>query len=259
MSPTVTSATSWIATFWSISPPLPAEDGAPPHELQWLTDGPWAVVWFLALLAIVVLWFGRRAQSNDPSRPRRRAPIDLDVARMDSLPRTAIAAAKAGPCHVEAVIHSAHGSLGGEAGHECVYRNLARGDRATAVAAELVLVADESGRCALENLDRARVIAPKEGPKNREFVALYVGDRVQVLGRFAPEHVGDDADPTTHVYGGFGADGYFQVRLVERGRAPASDGVGTSRDHDKRPAPPSNDTTPSDATNLDDEEPPPSP
>ena len=251
--------TSWIVTFRSSGPPLPVEGGAPAHELQWLTDGPWAVVWFLALLAIVVLWFGRRAQGNDPSRPRRRAPIDLDVARMDSLPRTAIAAAKAGPCHVEGTIHSAHGSLGGEAGHECVYRNLARGDRATAVAAELVLVADESGRCALENLDRARVIAPKEGSKNREFVALYVGDRVQVLGRFAPEHAGDDADPTTHVYGGFGADGYFQVRLVARGRTPASDGVGTSRDEDERPAPGSNDAASSAATNLDDEDSAPSP
>jgi hypothetical protein len=172
-----------------------------------------------------VLWLGRRAQSNDPSRPRQRATIDLDVARMESLPRTAIATAKRGPCHVEGILHSAHGRLGGEPGRECIYRNLAAGDRVTAVAAELVLLADDSGRCSLENLDRARVIAPKEGPKHRRFVALYLGDRVQVLGHFAAEHVGDDADPTTHVYGGFGEDGYFQVRLLERGRGGASDRV----------------------------------
>jgi len=182
-------------------------------------------VWFLALLAIVVLWLGRRAQNDDPSRPRRRAPIDLDVARMESLPASTIATARPGPCHVEGIIHSAHGGLGGAPGRECVYRNLASGDRATAVAAELVLVADDSGRCALENLDRARVIAPKEGPPSRQFIALHVGDRVQVLGRFTAEHVGEDADATTHVYGSFGSDGYCQVRLLERGRASVQDGL----------------------------------
>ena len=50
-----------------------------------------------------------------------------------------------------------------------------------------------------------------------EWISLYVGDEVEVLGRFTPERVeGDADDPREVVYGTLGADGPLEVRLVQR-------------------------------------------
>jgi hypothetical protein len=145
---------------------------------------------------------------------------------------TPIASARAGSVRVLATIVSAPQSLGGALGRECVWRNNAGEGPATAIASELVFVADASGRCAIEDLESARVIAPIERPERvskvratstrPEHVALYIGDEVEIYGRFAPERTGDDPDPTKLVYGTLGAAGPLEIHLRTRPTAPAS-------------------------------------
>src|SRR4029078_6815743 len=93
-------------------------------------------------------------------------------------------------------------------GRECVWRNRAGAGPQTAVAAELLFVADASGRCGVEELEAGRGIAP--GDKvgmHYESTSLHVGDRVEVIGRFEREVIGEHEDPTRLVYG-----------TIERGR-----------------------------------------
>ncbi|MCY1056928.1 hypothetical protein [Nannocystis sp. SCPEA4] len=136
---------------------------------------------------------------------------------------TPIATAGAQPIMIRGVITSADGNLGGAPGRECVWRNRSGAPRDAAVAAELVVVADSTGRLTLENLDHAEVIAPEEkaGPRVASY-GLYIGDEIEVIGRFKPERFGTDPDPTRLVYGSMGGDGNLYVRVHSRPVAPAA-------------------------------------
>ena len=101
-------------------------------------------------------------------------------------------------------------------GRECVWRNRSDAPRDTAIAAEIVVVADATGRATLENLGLAEVVAPDEKQGTRSSRALYLGDEVEVIGRFKPERFGQDPDPTRLIYGTMGADGHLYVRVVHR-------------------------------------------
>ncbi|MDC0718733.1 hypothetical protein [Nannocystis bainbridge] len=136
---------------------------------------------------------------------------------------TPIAAADAQPIMIRGVITTADGNLGGAPGRECVWRNRSGAPRDAAVAAEIVVVSDATGRLTLENLDRAEVIAPEEktGPRVAGS-GLYIGDEIEVIGRFKPERFGSDPDPTRLVYGSMGGDGNLYVRVHSRSNLPAA-------------------------------------
>ena len=112
--------------------------------------------------------------------------------------------------------------------------SLDRASRRAAVAAELVLVRDESGQASIECLDLARVIAatnPKAGGRSQavDTVSLHIGDRVQILGYFRAEQHGDDHKAADRVFGMLGDKGHIQVRLLERPTQVVSDeGTGDS-------------------------------
>lgn len=139
---------------------------------------------------------------------------------------TPIASAEAQPIMLRGVITSSDGNLGGAPGRECVWRNRSGAPRDTAVAAEIVVIADATGRATLENLELAEVIAPEEKSGARvASTALYIGDEVEVIGRFKPERFGSDPDPTRLVYGSMGGDGNLYVRVYSRPKSsdvPAS-------------------------------------
>lgn len=136
---------------------------------------------------------------------------------------TPIASAEAQPIMVRGVITSSDGNLGGAPGRECVWRNRSGAPRDAAVAAELVVVTDPTGLLTLEDLDHAEVVAPEEKSSARvSSCALYIGDEVEVIGRFKPERFGTDPDPTKLVYGSMGAGGNLHVRVCSRAKTPAA-------------------------------------
>ncbi|MCA9689219.1 MAG: hypothetical protein KC636_06390 [Myxococcales bacterium] len=210
------------------APPAPAEDdgGIP--------------LWIPLLIpaAILVYYFGfRRFQATVTGRalePRGRRWDDgggeLDAEFTGIVERatrrqliTPIAQAQAAPVMIRGTLVNADGNLGGAPGRECVWRNRAHARRDAAIGSEMVVIADGSGRAILENLERAQVIAPAEQVSaHHESVSLYLGDEVEVIGVFAPERHGEDAEPSAQVYGTLGADGRLHVRLHARPRPPAS-------------------------------------
>lgn len=130
---------------------------------------------------------------------------------------TPIAGADAQPVMVRGTITASDANLGGAPGRECVWRNRSGAPREAAVAAEFVTIADATGRAVLENLGTAEVIAPEErASAHVTGLGLYLGDVVEVIGRFNPERIGQDADPTRLVYGSLGSDGNLYVRVCER-------------------------------------------
>lgn len=130
---------------------------------------------------------------------------------------TKIAEADAQPIMIRGKITAADATLGGAPGRECVWRNRSGAPREAAVAAEYVTVADATGRAVLENLGIAEVVAPEErASAHVSALGLYIGDEVEVVGRFKPERIGQDADPSQLVYGALGGDGNLYVRVVER-------------------------------------------
>ena len=154
--------------------------------------------------------------------PRRDAAWRATAERLEAEPPTAIARAQAGPVRVRGEIVSASGNLGGEPGRECVWRNRAGAGSQTAVGADLIIIADDTGRCGVEQLETARVIAPTEKTgAHYESVSLYVGDRVEVVARFEREIVGEHDDPAMLVYGTLGAHGPVDVRVIDRPAPPA--------------------------------------
>jgi len=194
----------------------------------------------LAAIAVMVVWVSRRAGRARATTGRgrsRRRPDWADphwrarVERLQASP-TAIAEATAGDVCVIATLVSAPLSLGGPPERACVWRNQMGADATTAIAADLVFVADDSGRAALEQLEHARVIAPPEsapergltarsgdrrpGERARRMVALYLGDKVEICGRFDIDRAGDEADPRNLVYGSLGALGALEIRVIER-------------------------------------------
>ena len=186
-------------------------------ELDWLVDAPWGTLMVLFVLAIAVVAAAKYlGKSRSGGRAAwRKVDFDLEVAKLDALPVTAIAQAKQGPVHVAGVLREGEGTLGtGE--HACVYQNRAKSSRAAAIAAELVMLDDGTEMVGLVSLEAARVIAPTEDrAPQHDIFALYLGDRVEVVGQLSlfdePSTAGGRV-----VRGTLGALGQIQVRVVER-------------------------------------------
>ena len=221
--------------------PISTALGAPPRETSgdpfalfadWDT-GSLALLAFLVIGAVGVFWYGSRRFSKERGasslRPQGRVlgghgPRHLGAAwrakatRLEERPPTQIAEASGAAIRVVGTIVRSSGSLGGPAERACVWRNRAGARPESAVGAELIIIADDTGHCGVENLEAARVTAPAEKVgMHYEWISLYVGDEVEVLGRFTAERVeGDADDPREVVYGTLGADGPLEVRLVNR-------------------------------------------
>jgi hypothetical protein len=222
-------------------------------DTLWFFQGFEKQIGLLVLLVCVatgIVWFARRQAFRGTSEGRASARPDwadpkwrARVAALEEAPPTKIAEARAGAVRIVATIATAPQTLGGVPGRECVWRNNAGAGAETAIATDLVFVSDASGRCAIESLEHARVIAPIERPARaakvratstrREHVALYIGDEVEIFGRFAPDRVGDDPDATKLVYGTLGAAGPLEIRLRTRpsaGEPAAVEAPGTATD-----------------------------
>jgi hypothetical protein len=190
-------------------------------DVEWLVDGSWTKLALLVLVAVCVLVVSqtvlkRNTGARRPSRTRR-LDFDLDVARMSKCERSDIAALSDGPSKIEGVIRSATETLGGDE-HPIVYFNRAGEGRDAAVAAELVLVGDDTGQAALMHLDQARVIAAPESGPRYERVCLRVGDRVEVLGaaRKETETISpEDSHSSSRVYATLGANAPIQIRVID--------------------------------------------
>ena len=187
----------------------------------------------LVMLAVVVFAYGsRRAQrgrTTSSLRPQGRVLADhgtrhfgagwrAKATRLEEREPTAVADAGATAVRLVATIVRTTGSLGGEPERACVWRNRAGARPNSAVGSELIIVADDTGRCGVENLERARVTAPVEkAGVHYEWTSLYVGDRVELLGTFAPDPTTENADDARDVvYGTLGEKGPLEVRLIER-------------------------------------------
>lgn len=129
---------------------------------------------------------------------------------------TKIAEAGAQPIMLRGTITSADGTLGGAPGRECVYRNRSDAPRDAAIASDVIVIADETGRATVENLALAEISAPDEKTGSRSWRSLYIGDTVEVIGRFKPERFGDDPDPARNIYGAMGSDGNLYVSVRTR-------------------------------------------
>lgn len=213
-------------------PPAEAPAGEDPFSMFGGLGPQLGLMLLLAAVAMMVVWISRRAGKGAPASRGKRRPGWADPqwrARVEELQAspTSIADAKPGDVCVLATLSNAPLALGGPPDRACVWRNTMGADAATAIAAELVFVADDSGRAALEHLDHARVIAPPEAASDRRaadrarrVVALYLGDRVEICARFDVDKAGHDPDPRNLVYGTLGATGPVEVRVIERPSRP---------------------------------------
>lgn len=229
------------------APAPPSDPGADIfHDLGTRLDPDWFLLALLVPIAVMVFWIGSRLfrrelgiNAMEPKgRPFREWSAEGDpawratMARLEGRAVGEIATAPAGPVRFEGVLVSSNGSLGGHPQHACVWRNRAGGHPRSAVAAELVVLADATGRCGIENLERARVIAPTEKTTvHHESTSLYLGDRIEVMGTFEHDRVGDDPDPTQNVYGTVGTKGPINIRVIER---PAAATESTSKPTSER-------------------------
>lgn len=120
-----------------------------------------------------------------------------------------------GPQRIRGRLVSSDGALGGPPEHACVYRNRATGDPATAIGSTTVFLADPSGKVAIENVERARIVAPVREVAGRETVELRIGDEVDAYGLFEAEAIdaGSDAPSEDAVYGTLGARGPLEVHV----------------------------------------------
>lgn len=208
--------TSWLACF--AAPELGGTPVPDESEIEWLIDAPWAKLALLITVAVGVLVLANMLMRSRSGRRGvyRKGDFDLRVAKLEALPIVPIAQAQAGPVHLLGTLRQGAGALGtGE--HACVFQNRAGAARATAIAAELVLLSDESGTVGLEQLESARVIAPKEDRGAHDTIALYLGDRVEVLGDLVLFDTPQTADGQP-LRGMLGSLGQIQVRVIERPR-----------------------------------------
>jgi hypothetical protein len=191
-----------------------------PDDVDWLLDGPWGKVAILLLGAgVVMLVANLLARNNKRRRDLAKPDFNLQVAKLEQLPITTIAAAAPGEVHLEGVLERGDGALG-SGPHACVYQNRARASRATAIAAELTLLSDETGVVALRSLETARVIAPKEDNGAHEIIALYLGDRVEVVGEMMTFETPQTAGGRD-LRGTLGSLGQIQVRVIQRPDQPS--------------------------------------
>jgi hypothetical protein len=197
----------------------------------------------LVPVAVFVFWYGSRAvgklRSTDSLRPHGRVLDDYrrprkgdwraTVRELEGADPTPIAKARPGPVRFVGKLVAASGNLGGTPGRECVWRNRAGGRPDAAVGAELVVLADETGRCGIEGVEGAYVIAPAEKHTHHyENVSLYLGDKVEVYGTFEAEKAdeldassakptrAEDPDPTQFVHGTVVPQQGLDIRLIER-------------------------------------------
>lgn len=200
----------------------------------------------LVLLAVPVFWYGSRQLrqargsqalgprgrwSTSSGRRKREAQWARTVALLEGRDPTPIAEARQGPVRIVGTLVRASGDLGGPPERACVWRNRAGARPESAVGAELVIVADESGRCGVEGLERATVVAPSDKHSlHHEHTSLYLGDELEIIGVFEPESVPEGEAPAEQVYGTLGADGALEVRLRRRPDPPAPDPPTTSED-----------------------------
>lgn len=209
----------------------------------------------LVIGAVTVFWYGSRRFAKERGasslRPQGRVFVDrggrtfgaawrAKATKLDAAPPTPIADARGQLVRFVATIVRSSGSLGGPPQRACVWRNRAGALADSAVGAELIVVADDSGHCGVEGLEHARVTAPAEkAGVHYEWISLYVGDQIEVLGTFTPERVGDDsADPQQVVYGTLGSSGPVEIRLVQRPQVPTE----PTPDSDASPATPTEDS-----------------
>lgn len=229
------------AAWWLVWAPPELGGKATPdkaEEVDWLLDGPWGKVAMLLLGAGVVMLVANLLMRNSKRKRNLMQPdFDLRVAKLEQLPVSKIAAASRGEVHLEGVLARGDGALG-TGPHACVYQNRFKASRATAIAAEVTLLDDGTGIVGLTSLEAARVIAPKEDSGPHDIIALYLGDRVEVVGELMTFE-----DPVTaggrELKGMLGSLGPIQVRVIERPdhkvhvADPASDNrsAGTGREN----------------------------
>ena len=207
-----------------------ASDPSDPFELLAGSGTGMFWLWILVPVAVVVFWYGFRQfrRGAGAMRPQGRVLREFKwagrddrwrahIRRLEDRPPTPIAEADEGPVRIEGTIVSASGNLGGRPGRECVWRNRAGARPQSAVGAELVMIADETGRCGAEGVEGAFVIAPtdKHG-LHHENVSLYIGDRVEAIGMFTSDRVDDPDNPSETVYGTLTARPELRVRVIER-------------------------------------------
>lgn len=219
------SSLAFVLLAWFGPPELGGQPVPDQDEINWLTDAPWAKLALLITVAVGVLVLANALMRSKLGRRgiRRRPDFDLRVAKLEALPVSPIAQAQAGPVHLIGTLRKGAGALGtGE--HACVFQNRAGSARKTAIAAELVLLSDDSGAegqlvsVGLEQLESARVIAPKEDHGAHDTIALYLGDRVEVVGELVLFDTPQTADGEP-LRGMLGSLGQIQVRVIERVRA----------------------------------------
>ena len=157
---------------------------------------------------------------------------------------TKIAEASAQPIMIRGTIAASDGNLGGAPGRECVWRNRSDAPRDAAIAAEMVVIADATGRVTLENVELAEVIATEDKQGTRSSRSLYLGDEVEVIGRFKPERFGQDPDPTRLIYGSMGGDGQLHIRVAARPTGTESAISSTPSQAPPAPAPAASEESP---------------
>jgi hypothetical protein len=196
------------------------------------SGGPLFILALLVPVAVVVFYLGSRRLAKERGthalRPRGRVWFEAPRKRSERWRKTVrtlegrepstAASAPSGVVRLQGVLSGASENLGGAAGRECVWRNRAGANAASAVAAETVFLQDDTGTVAIEDLEQAYIIAPSEKHTfHHENVSLYLGDRVEVYGQFTPEPAsGDDAHPTERVYGTLAHVDGLDIRLLER-------------------------------------------
>jgi hypothetical protein len=157
------------------------------------------------------LRLGGRSTGNVSSDARWRETVRM----LQEREPTSIADAKPGPVRIRGRIVTASGTLGGAEGRECVWRNRLGGRPEAAVCADLIVVADASGHCGIEDLASARIIArAEETTRHIESVSLCIGDELDVVGSFNREDTPNDAGPD-HVYGTINARPGLEIRRID--------------------------------------------
>ncbi len=213
-------------------PAVPAAGDSDPFSMLADSGGPLFILALLVPVAVFVFWVGSRRVTKERGtaalRPRGRVFFDqprkrnerwrATVKKLEAQAPSTAATAKPGPVRLQGVLVNASQNLGGVPGRECIWRNRAGASAASAVAAQMVFLQDESGSVSVEDLEQAYVIAAAQKHSfHHENVSLYVGDRIEVLGHFTPEApTGAEGHPSERVYGTLTLVDGLDMRLLVR-------------------------------------------